>query len=105
MSGEPRLPYGRTPPPIAGEPLDDYRTRLLQQQADAAETRRQDLKEQSSPNVTPSARIRVWERLHHTRLPKESTHALVAVIAAHTGLTAEQVQDEQQERRRLVPAR
>jgi hypothetical protein len=77
---------------------------VLQQQADTAERRRQDLKDQSSASKTPAARILVWERLHHTRLPKDLGHGLVAVIAANTGLTTEQVHHEQRERFRIPPA-
>ncbi len=103
MPDKPWSPGGRTAAPFAGEAPDEFRTRILQQQADAAERRRQDLKDQASTLKTPAARIRVWERLHHARLPKDIAHGLVAVIAAGTGLTAEQVQDEQRERFRIVP--
>lgn len=103
MPDKPWTPFGRTPLPFAGEAPDEFRTRILQQQADTAERRRQDLKDQASTLKTPAARIRVWERLHHARLPKDMAHGLVAVIAASTGLTAEQVQDEQRERFRIVP--
>jgi hypothetical protein len=71
---------------------------MLQQQADTAERRRQDLKDQASTQKTPAARIMVWERLHQTRLPRDPAHGLVAVIAANTGLTTEEVQHEQRER-------
>lgn len=84
--------------PIAGEAPDEYRTRVLQQQADSAARRRQDLKDQASTLKTPAARIMVWERLHQTRLPRDPAHGLVAVIAANTGLTTDQIHDEQRER-------
>jgi hypothetical protein len=103
MPDKPWTPVGRAPIPFAGEAPDEFRTRILQQQAATAERRRQDLKDQASTLKTPAARIRVWERLHHARLPKDMAHGLVAVIAASTGLTAEQVQDEQRERFRIVP--
>ena len=95
-------PGDRAPLPFAGEAPDEFRTRILQQQADAAERRRQDLKDQASTQKTPAARILVWERLHQARLPKDLAHGLVAVIAASTGLTTEQVHDEQRERSRLA---
>lgn len=104
MNDRPWSPPRRSPAPIPGEAPDEYRSRVLQQQADTAERRRQDLKDQSSSLKTPAARILVWERLHHTRLPKDLTHGLVAVIAANTGLTTEQVQQEQRERFRIPPA-
>ncbi len=96
-------PARRTLPPIAGEAPDEYRTRILQQQADTAERRRQDLKDQASTLKTPAARIMVWERLHQTRLPRDPAHGLVAVIAANTGLTADEVRSEQRDRFRTVP--
>jgi hypothetical protein len=43
-------------------------------------------------------RIRIWERLHMTRLPVGPDHCLVAVIAARTRLSIEQVQAEQRQR-------
>jgi hypothetical protein len=97
-------PARRTPSPIVGEAPDEYRTRVLQQQSDTAERRRQDLKDQASTLKTPAARIMVWERLHQTRLPRDPAHGLVAVIAANTGLTTEEVHSEQRERFRTAPA-
>jgi hypothetical protein len=96
-------PARRTPPPIAGEAPDEYRTRVLQQQSDTAERRRQDLKDQASTLKTPAARIMVWERLHQTRLPRDPAHGLVAVIAANTGLTTEEVHHEQRARFSVAP--
>ncbi len=103
MQDKPWVPAGRPSGSFAGEAPDEFRTRMLRQQAETAERRRQDLKDQSSESKTPAARIRVWERLHQARLPRELTHGLVAVIAANTGLTREQVQDEQRERFRETP--
>lgn len=102
MADKPWSPGGRAPLPFAGEAPDEFRTRILQQQADAAQRRRQDLNDQASTLKTPAARILVWERLHQARLPKDMTHGLIAVIAASTGLTEEQVQDEQRERSRIA---
>ena len=83
MQGKSWGPARRTPPPIAGEAPDEYRTRVLQQQADTAERRRRDLKGRTSALKTAAARIMVWERLHQTRLPRDPAHGLVAVIAAN----------------------
>ena len=84
--------------PFAGEAPEDYRTRILGQQAAAAEQRHRDLADQSSALKSPAARIFVWERLHQTRMPRDPTHALIPIIAAHTGLTAEEVLIEQRAR-------
>jgi hypothetical protein len=80
------------------EPLEDYRTRVLNQRADAVERRRRDKLEQSSSLLEPSARIRIFERLHMTSLPRNADHPLVAVIAARTALSVEEVVAEQQRR-------
>jgi len=84
--------------PYAGEAPEDYRTRILRQVEDAADQRRRDLESQASTLKSPAARIFVWERLHQTRMPRDPAHGLVAVIAAHTGLTTEEVLDEQRAR-------
>jgi hypothetical protein len=73
----------------------DFRARLVLQQAEAAERRRLDLAEQSSRLKTAEERIRIWERIHEVNLPRDSSHALIAIIAANTGLTDSDVRDEQ----------
>jgi hypothetical protein len=78
--------------PIPGETVDDFRQRA---EAEAAERRGQQLVEQSSPLNSPSVRIGAWERLHQIDLPRDPTHRLVALIAANTGLTADEVRAEQ----------
>ena len=101
MSDAPRSFGARSAMPFAGEPSDEFRTRVLRQQEEQAERRQQDLAEQSSSLNTPDARIRIWERLHEVRLPRDPAHSLIKVIAAGTGLTVEQVLEEQ--RQRLLP--
>jgi hypothetical protein len=81
----------------------DFRARLIHQQAEAAERRRLDLAEQSSRLKTAEERIRIWERIHEVALPRDSTHRLVPIIAANTGLTDSDVREEQQ-RRALLKA-
>ncbi len=75
----------------------DYRERLARVHAEAQE-RQQELHEQSSPNNDPSARIRIWERLHQIDLPRNPTHRLIAIIAENTGLSPNDVLAEQQMR-------
>jgi hypothetical protein len=84
--------------PHAGETNADYRARLAHLREEALERRQQQLNEQSSPHNTPSDRIRIWERLHQVELPRNPAHRLVAVIAANTGLSAEEVLAEQRVR-------
>lgn len=91
-------PAKREASPFAGEAPEDFRTRILGQQAAAAEQRRRDLADQSSTLKTPAARIFVWERLHQTRMPRDPAHVLLTVIAADTGLTTDEVLIEQRAR-------
>ena len=92
----------RDPVPFAGESNADYRARIMAHQAEAAERRQLELLDQRSSMNTPSARIRIWERLHQVDLPRSPTHRLIDVIAAQTDLTCEDVRDEQ--RLRAMPA-
>jgi hypothetical protein len=64
-------------------------------QAEALERRQQDLQQQSSPQNSPGDRIRIWERLHQLALPVNPAHRLVSIIAANTGLSTEEVHEEQ----------
>ncbi|HEX4378167.1 MAG TPA: hypothetical protein VHZ99_13535 [Steroidobacteraceae bacterium] len=84
--------------PRPSETPDDYRKRMAVIQAEALERRQHELDQQSSPEHTPGDRIRIWERLHQLSLPRTADHRLLGVIAAKTGLSLEQVQDEQRTR-------
>ena len=92
---------GRHVSPSGEDPMMDFRARLVHQQAEAAERRRHDLAEQSSRLKTAEERIRIWERIHEVTLPRDSTHRLVDIIAANTGLTDADVREEQQRRAAL----
>ena len=83
---------------FGGESAEDLRARAAHQQALAAERREHELAEQASVANSPTDRIRIWERLHGITLPISPTHRLLGIIAANTGLTVEQVLDEQQQR-------
>lgn len=76
----------------------DFRARLVQQQAETAERRKVDLAEQSSRLKSAEERIRIWERIHEVTLPRDPAHRLVEIIATNTGLTDEDVREEQQRR-------
>jgi hypothetical protein len=91
-----RSDYGAVP--HVGENSADYRERMALIQTEASERRQKQLEEQCSPLNTPSARIRIWERLHQLELPRSPGHRLIAVIAANTGLSPEDVRAEQQSR-------
>ncbi len=83
------------PVPFAGETNNDYRARIAHHQADMLEQRQRELQEQASSLNTPTARIRIWERLHQVSLPRDPKHRLLGIIAANTGLTIDEVLDEQ----------
>ena len=89
------------PVPLAGETNNYYRARIAHHQADMLEQRQRELQEQASTLNTPTARIRIWERLHQVSLPRDPNHRLLGIIAANTGLTMDEVLDEQ--RLRVAP--
>jgi hypothetical protein len=79
--------------------INDYRARLALEEEERAQRRRLDLDEQRSHLNPPNVRIRAWEKVHGLRLPSDSSHAILDVIAADTGLTLAEVHEEQQARR------
>jgi len=87
-----RIAYGTVQ---AGESTADYRTRMASLRAEALERWQKQLAEQSSVLNSPSDRIRVWERRHQIDLPLDPGHRLIKLIAANTGLSAEDVYAEQ----------
>jgi len=98
-SAKPQMEYIA---PRAGESTADFRDRMAQRQAEAIESRRRSLAEQTSDANPPGARIRIWEKLHHVALPRNPSHRVLRIIAANTGLTLEEVRAEQ--RLRAAPA-
>lgn len=86
------------PTPVLGETIADYRARIAQHQAEIIGRRQQELLEQASTMYTPSVRIRIWERLHQVTMPRNPAHRLLDVIAANTGLSVEEVREEQRQR-------
>ena len=81
-----------------GELNADFRARVMREQAENVARRQEELLEQTSALNTPEARVRIWERLHSLTLPRSPTHPLLRAVAAQTGLTLEQVKEEQQRR-------
>jgi hypothetical protein len=64
------------------------------------EERRQQFEQLTSSLRTPGERIALWERLYEIPLPEGAEHPLVRVIRAHTGLTADDIHEEQRRRRK-----
>ncbi len=86
------------------EPLFDHRARLEQFQLEAAARRQRALIDQRSPDNSPDARVRIWERLHQVRLPKDPDHPVLARVAERTGLGLAEIQEVQRLRIQPVTA-
>lgn len=85
--------------------LRDFRQRLADEQLERAEKKRIQLADQRSDFNDPKERIRAWERAHGLRLPTNPAHPVLAVVAAATSLTLEQVLEEQRQRAAPVAAK
>jgi hypothetical protein len=72
--------------------------RLAQDAEERLRQRQRELAEQSSIANPPDARIRAWEKVHALRLPGDAEHPVLDVIAQSTGLTLEQIREEQRSR-------
>lgn len=77
------------------DPVLDHRARLERAQLEAAERRSQAIIDQRSPDSSPEVRVRVWERLHQVRLPKNPEHAVLLVIAEQTGMHLSEIHEVQ----------
>ena len=84
-----------TPRPTAGELIKAHRARLALEEDERALQRRTELAEQRSSQNPPDVRIRAWEKLHGLRLPSDSMHPILDVIAIGTRLTLAEVREEQ----------
>ena len=93
---ESKFPYDVRP--VIGESNTEYRNRIAHFQAEVLDRRQRELEEQSSPEHDPTTRIRIWERIHEIELPRSSTHQLIGVIAADTGMSRNEVLAEQRKR-------
>ncbi len=91
--------------PAATELIQTHRARLALEEDERAQQRRLELAEQRSDRNPPDVRIRIWEKLHGLRLPKDAAHPILEVIAISTRLTVAEVREEQlaRLRPRLTP--
>jgi hypothetical protein len=87
--------------PAATELIQTHRARLALEEDERAQQRRVEMAELRSDRNPPDVRIRIWEKLHGLRLPKDAAHPILDVIAISTRLTLEEVREEQ--RARLAP--
>lgn len=88
------MPYGWPADPFA----KTYAEQAAREAGERAEKRRLELAEQRSPDNPPGIRIRVWEKVHALRLPRDPEHPILFVVAAGTGLTLAEVREEQRTR-------
>jgi hypothetical protein len=82
----------------AGDLINDYRARRAFEEEERAQRRRIQLEEQRSDLNPPDVRIRAWEKVHGLRMPADSGHPILEVIAGDTRLTLVEVHGEQQAR-------
>lgn len=91
-----------TEKPPASRPIADiirtHAERLALEAEERLHQRQRALAEQSSTANPPDVRIRAWEKVHALRLPGDAAHPVLNVIAYGTGLTLEQIREEQRAR-------
>jgi len=80
------------------ELIRTHAERMLLEAEERQQQRRLALAEQCASANSPEVRVRAWEKVHALRLPGDARHPVLEVIAHATGLTVEQVRQEQQAR-------
>ncbi|HUN25501.1 MAG TPA: hypothetical protein VMU67_04275 [Steroidobacteraceae bacterium] len=76
----------------------DYRARRALEEAERAERKLRELQEQCSELNSARVRVRAWEKAHGLRLPADTTHPILLIVAAATRLTLAEVLEEQRAR-------
>jgi hypothetical protein len=92
-----------SPPEGGSASRIESRGRAAELQALDREKRVAAREEMTSKALEPRERIRMWERLYEASMPRRANHAALAIIAASTGLTMEELREEQR-RRRSTPS-
>lgn len=91
-----------TEKPSTSRPIVDiirtHAERLALEAEERLHQRQRALAEQSSTANPPDVRIRAWEKVHALRMPGDAAHPVLDVIAYGTGLTLEQIHEEQRVR-------
>jgi len=80
------------------ELIRTHAERMAIEAEERLQQRRVALAEQCSTANPPDVRVRAWEKVHALRLPSDARHPVLEVIAHGTGLTLEQVRQEQRAR-------
>jgi hypothetical protein len=94
------LQYSNGPRLSAQQVIADHRARVLLEENERTHRRQMQLADQRLSSNPPDRRIRAWEKAHGLRLPADSQHPILSVIALDTGLTLQEIQEEQLARRR-----
>ena len=96
----PPLPlYSVDPSRSAVDALTDDRKRREFEQHERDRVRALQYEELRSEFSSTEVRVRAWEKLHGLRLPMSSSHPVLHVISAATGIPIAALHDEQQARR------
>jgi len=82
----------------AGTSRSECRARAAHLESQQQAQRDLALGELSSQALGPEQRICLWEKLYEVRLPREANHPALSVISAITGLSLEQIREEQRRR-------
>jgi hypothetical protein len=82
----------------SGNWMTDHRARIALEQSERLKRKQEELLEQTSAHRTPAERIRLWERRHGLKLPRDANHRLIGIVAHQTDLALDQVREEQQRR-------
>ena len=80
------------------ETAQDFRERIAHEQTLAEERRAKELAEQRNALNSPEVRVKAWEKRHGLRLPADTQHPVLTVVAQQTGLDLTEVQAEQRRR-------
>lgn len=87
---------------ITTDYVSDFRAQLERRRLEAEQRRSQDLLAQRAHENTPEMRVRMWERVHQLRMPKDPAHAILAQIAQQTHLPLAEVHEVQRQRAHMV---
>lgn len=69
----------------------DHRARMEVARLEARARREDDQRAQRSDTNTPEARVAIWERVHHVRMPASPQHQILRLIAQQTLLSVDDV--------------
>jgi hypothetical protein len=82
----------------AGEYVADLRAQAERRRLEEEQRRTQARLDQRSLDNPPETRVRIWERLHQLRLPKNPSHGVLQQISQQTGLSLTEIQEVQKQR-------